>query len=99
MSTVTSRLSLSLDGFAAGVDSGAGPRARPGPRSRRGRPRRHRGRRLDHPPPPRRGEVDELTLHLAPVTLGAGESLFAGLDVRLEPLRAVGNSTVHDLIP
>ncbi|WP_035278563.1 dihydrofolate reductase family protein [Actinokineospora spheciospongiae] len=43
------------------------------------------------------GEIDELTLHLAPVTLGAGESLFAGLDVRLEPLRAVHSPAVTHL--
>ncbi|MFC4784204.1 dihydrofolate reductase family protein [Nocardioides sp. MAHUQ-72] len=37
----------------------------------------------------RSGELDELTLDVAPVLLGAGERLFDGsVDVRLEPLEA-----------
>ena len=43
------------------------------------------------------GAIDELTVHLAPVTLGAGESLFAGLDLELEPLRAVHSPAVTHL--
>jgi dihydrofolate reductase len=43
------------------------------------------------------GEIDELTLHLAPVTLGAGESLFGGMDVHLEPLRTAHSAAVTHL--
>jgi dihydrofolate reductase len=34
------------------------------------------------------GLVDELWLHIAPVTLGAGERLFDGVDLTLEPVAA-----------
>jgi dihydrofolate reductase len=34
------------------------------------------------------GLIDELWLHIAPLTLGSGERLFEGTDVRLEPVDA-----------
>jgi dihydrofolate reductase len=34
------------------------------------------------------GLIDELRLHIAPLTLGSGERLFEGIDVRLEPVDA-----------
>jgi dihydrofolate reductase len=40
------------------------------------------------------GLVDELTLHVAPVTLGAGERLFDGLTLDLEPVFAQHTSLV-----
>jgi hypothetical protein len=32
------------------------------------------------------GLIDELWLHIAPITLGAGERLFDGVDLALEPV-------------
>jgi dihydrofolate reductase len=32
------------------------------------------------------GLIDDLWLHIAPITLGSGERLFDGADVRLEPV-------------
>ncbi len=32
--------------------------------------------------------IDELWLHIAPITLGSGERLFDGADVSLEPIDA-----------
>ncbi|WP_235926262.1 dihydrofolate reductase family protein [Actinokineospora pegani] len=43
------------------------------------------------------GEIDELLLHQSPVTLGAGESPFAGLDLALTPIRAVQSPKVTHL--
>jgi dihydrofolate reductase len=44
------------------------------------------------------GQVDELWLHLAPVTLGAGERLFEGVsDLSLEPISVRGNELVTHL--
>jgi dihydrofolate reductase len=34
------------------------------------------------------GLIDELWLHIAPITLGAGERLFDGVDLALEPVEA-----------
>ncbi|MGN6796502.1 MAG: dihydrofolate reductase family protein [Streptosporangiaceae bacterium] len=34
------------------------------------------------------GLIDDLSLHIAPVTLGSGERLFEGTDVKLEPVDA-----------
>jgi len=34
------------------------------------------------------GLIDELWLHIAPITLGAGERLFDGVDLALEPVAA-----------
>ncbi|OLR93996.1 dihydrofolate reductase family protein [Actinokineospora bangkokensis] len=40
------------------------------------------------------GEIDELLVHQAPVVLGAGEPLFAGVDVELVPLRVAQSPKV-----
>jgi len=47
------------------------------------------------------GRIDELTLHVVPVLLGGGASLFAGLDpeaVRFEQVRALGGEGVTHLL-
>jgi dihydrofolate reductase len=48
----------------------------------------------------RAGVVDELRLHLVPLVLGSGTSLFddATPDVRLRPISAVGTPTVTHLV-
>ena len=44
----------------------------------------------------RAGAVDELTLHVAPVVLGAGVRLFEDVgDLRLEPIEATAGTAVH----
>ncbi|RKE23171.1 dihydrofolate reductase family protein [Streptomyces sp. TLI_171] len=45
----------------------------------------------------RAGLLDELVLHLVPVTLGAGERLWDGVDAAMEPVEVIASPTVTHL--